>query len=436
MDRRTKVVERVKSLLIVLLACSAVLLASRTSLIRPLSDLLSPREDSGGANVYRVPVQRLEMARPVAMAALIPGEGRTLRYGVQYDTAACDALFQQGASLLVEALSSAGTPRRIGRQEWERALTQAPGLYFDFLGQLPLDVLAGWLSTPDCALTGTARRMALTVSDGQVLLCYHDTREEAYYACTAGVVNPDHLAQAVSGLSGNGAFFAFETEEYAALAPDTLLLPEEPQLPVYQSADPLSGEGGGLASLMDDLYFSRESTAFYSAGDEQVARSGGESLRLSRRGVLEYSCDAGSDSRYVIGAPGADPTLTEVGEYCRYLAQQTVGARCGQARLYLARAEQQGSALILEFEYCLNGAAVSLEGGSAASFQVENGRVVQFTLRFRSYAAGDQNTLLLPQRQAMAVLQQAGGSGRELRLVCVDQGGETAALQWAAGEGD
>ena len=40
------------------------------------------------------------------------------------------------------------------------------------------------------------------------------------------------------------------------------------------------------------------------------------------------------------------------------------------------------------------------------------------------------------QRQAMAVLQQAGGSGRELRLVCVDQGGETAALQWAAGEED
>ena len=74
MDKRTKVVERAKSLLIVLLACSAVLLASRTSLIRPLSDLLSPAQDSGGANVYRVPVQRLEMARPVAMAALIPGE--------------------------------------------------------------------------------------------------------------------------------------------------------------------------------------------------------------------------------------------------------------------------------------------------------------------------------------------------------------------------
>ena len=434
MDRGTRVKERVKSLLIVLLACSAVLLASRTALIRPLSDLLSPKADSGGASVYRVPVQRAEMARPVAMAALIPGEGHTLRCGVQYDTAACDALFQQGASLLVEALSSAGTPREIDRQEWERALTAAPGLYFDFLGQLPLNVLAGWLSAPDCTLTGTARRMALTVSGEQVLLCYYDALEQAYYACTAGVVNPDHLAQAVSGLSGNGAFFAFEAEEYAALAPDTLLLPEEPELHVYQSANPLSGEGGGLASLIDDLFFSEESTAFYSAGDEQVARSGGESLRLSRRGVLEYSCDTGDDSRYVIGGPNGAPTLAETGEYCRYLAQQTVGVRCGQARLYLARTERQGAALLLEFDYCLDGAAVSLEGGSAASFLVEDGRVVQFTMRFRCYTAGEDNALLLPQRQAVAVLQQMGGSGRELRLVCLDQGGETVSLQWAAGE--
>ena len=75
MDKRTKVVERAKSLLIVLLACSAVLLASRTSLIRPLSDLLSPAQDSGGANVYRVPVQRLEMARPVAVGGPDPRGG-------------------------------------------------------------------------------------------------------------------------------------------------------------------------------------------------------------------------------------------------------------------------------------------------------------------------------------------------------------------------
>ena len=436
MDKRTKVVERVKSLLIVLLACSAVFLASRTSLSRPLGDLFSPQSDSGGANVYQVPTQRLEMARPVAMAAAIPGEGRILRYGVQYDADSCDALFQQGASLLVEALSSADTPREISRQEWEQAMSTAPGLYFDFLGQLPLDVLASWLSAPDCTLTGTARRMALAVQDGQVVLCYYDTEKQSYYACTAGVVNPDHLAQAVSGLSGNGAFFAFEGEGYTSLAPDTLLLPEEPEAPLYQSANPLSGESSSLSALLEDLYFPVESTAFYSAGDEQVARNGGESVRLSRRGVLEYSCDGLEDSRYVIGGQENKAGVIEAAEYCRYLAQQTLGERCGQARLYLSRAAEDSGALRLDFEYCLNGAAVSLEGGSAASFLVENGRVVQFTLRFRSYTAGGQTALLLPQRQAMAVLEQLGDTGRELRLVYTDRGGETVSAQWAAGEGE
>ena len=54
---------------------------------------------------------------------------------------------------------------------------------------------------------------------------------------------------------------------------------------------------------------------------------------------------------------------------------------------------------------------------------------VHATLMF----VGDLMCLSSQQRGAK---QQAGGSGRELRLVCVDPGGETAALQWAAGEED
>ena len=162
MTKRMKVIEGIKSLLILLLICSAVFLASRTALRGPLTDLLSPELNTNTAGVYHLPTQRVEMARPVRMAAAIPGEGRTLRYGVQYDPAACDALFQQGASLLVEALSSASQPREISREEWQRALTAAPNLYFDFLGRLPLALLANWLSAPDCTLTGTARQLVLT----------------------------------------------------------------------------------------------------------------------------------------------------------------------------------------------------------------------------------------------------------------------------------
>lgn len=436
MTKRMKVIEGIKSLLILLLICSAVFLASRTALRGPLTDLLSPELNTNTAGVYHLPTQRVEMARPVRMAAAIPGEGRILRYGVQYDPAACDALFQQGASLLVEALSSASQPREISREEWQRALTAAPNLYFDFLGRLPLALLANWLSAPDCTLTGTARQLVLTTEGEKVLLCYRDTEENKYYAWTAGVVNPEHLVQAVSTLSDNGAFFAFESEEYAAIDPDTLILQDTPQPGVYQSANPLNGEGDGLTQILNDLYFPQESTAFYSAGDEQVARNGGESIRLSRRGVLEYSCDSTGDSRYVITDRREICTLTEIGDYCRFLTQRALGQRCGQARLYLsAIGQEEDGSVNLSFDYCLEGARVSLEGGPAASFLVKDGRVVQFTLRCRRYTLSEQTALLLPERQAMAILEQLDGQGEELQLLYLDQGGEAVSAQWAAGSG-
>lgn len=430
MNDRTRMRERIKSVLILLLACSAVFLASRTSLRGPLTDLLRPGGGGSHSSTYLMPTQGVEMARPVRMAAAIPGEGHTLRCGVQYDLATSDALFQRGANLLAEALSSAGQPRQIGREDWQRALTAAPGLYFDFLGQLPLEMLANWMSVSDCTLTGTVRQMALTVEEGEVLLCYRDTETGDYYACTAGVVNPDHLTQAVSGLTDNGAFFAFESEEYAILAPDVLLLRDTPQLGVYQSGNPLGSGREGLTQILDDLYFSQESASFYSAGDEQVARNGGESVRMSRRGVVEYSCDSVQDSRYVI-ADGEEATLGEIGDYCRFLAQRTLGQRCRQARLYLDTVQQEAEGLRLNFNYCLEGARVSLEGGAAASFLVQEGRVVQFTLRCRCYTATQQSGLLLPERQALAVLKDMDGEEAQLQLIYPDQGGETVSAQWA-----
>ena len=237
-------------------------------------------------------------------------------------------------------------------------------------------------------------------------------------------------------LSDNGAFFALESEEYAAIDPDTLILQDTPQPGVYQSATPLNGEGDGLTQILNDLYFPQESTAFYSAGDERVARNGGESIRLSRRGVLEYSCDSTGDSRYVITDRREICTLTEIGDYCRFLTQRALGQRCGQARLYLsAIGQEEDGSVTLSFDYCLEGARVTLEGGPAASFLVKDGRVVQFTLRCRRYTLSEQTALLLPERQAMAILEQLDGRGEELQLLYLDQGGETVSAQWAAGSG-
>ena len=154
-------IERLKSALIVLLSCSAVFL-----LVRTQAAIVSS-EDSGTA--YQAEAEGSSStespgatARPLRMAAAIQRGSEVVRYGVQYDQEGTDSLYQQSYSLLVEALSSASQPRAVGETEFQQALSTAPGLYFDWQGEIPVAVLNGWLSVDSQTLTGTVRRMVLT----------------------------------------------------------------------------------------------------------------------------------------------------------------------------------------------------------------------------------------------------------------------------------
>ena len=186
-NRRIWTVELLKDVLISLLTISALWLAAQTPLVPPLRGLL--REE--GRQTAPGQVQgdsRSSGALPMAMVANIPvGAGlpdsfsvpegtEGIRCGLQYDQAACQELFQQVAGSLVEALSSAGEPERIGRQQWESALTSSLGVYMDFQGQIPMPVLAGWLSGGDTPLTATVRRMVLAVWEDGVDLYYRDEK--------------------------------------------------------------------------------------------------------------------------------------------------------------------------------------------------------------------------------------------------------------------
>lgn len=88
----------------------------------------------------------MEMVRPVRMAAVGRSGETTIRYGAQYDQQSTDALFQQVANLLVEALSDGGEMSPVSQWEWRTALTSPPSLYFDLMEGVPLSVLTGWLT--------------------------------------------------------------------------------------------------------------------------------------------------------------------------------------------------------------------------------------------------------------------------------------------------
>ena len=434
-SKKRRAVELAKDVLIVLLTCSALWLAARTQLMDPLSGLLGedgtqmvagPDQGTageGGALVPMAMVVNLPREEPPAGSGLPQAEGT--RAGILYDQAACQELFQQVAGPLAEALSGAETPEEITRIRWEEVLTDRLGIYLDFQGEIPLPVLTGWLSGEQVQGNASIRRLVLAVEEEQVVLYCRNEENGRYYRCPCGTVSASALTETLSAVQGREVFYAFEAEEYADLDPDTLLFDGLFALETYTASNSAAGQGA-LAGLAEDLGFPLDSTSFYTT-DEQVARSGDDSVRLSDRGVAVYTAGEGAG---VLSPAGGD--LLDCVEACRQTALSVLSPRGGEARLYLLSAVRAQEGWEIDFGYSLNGVPVQLEEGYAARFQVSGGRIEQLTMYLRSYASSGEETAVLPARQASAALRVEGLEGRELLLVYADGGGDTLAAGWAA----
>ena len=443
MEHKRRYIELAKNVLIVLLTASALWLTAQTPLSAPFRGLL--REDRGQA----VPGQAQNVSQgmgalPMAMVAnlpagtdlpgglSLPAGAEGVRCGLQYDQAACQELLQQVAGPLVEALSSAGDPEPVSRGQWEDALTKTLGVYMDFQGEVPLPVLVGWLSGGDTRLTAHVRRLALTVWEDGIDLYYRDEETGSCYRCRSEVADSFSLAEALSGLTDNGAFYAFESELYRELDPDTLLLPDAPAPAAYTVSNPMSAGQETLQALVQDLGFSLNSTSFYST-DERVARSGDDSVRLSDRGVAQYQYEGrGGGGLFPVRERGSGGVLFSSVETCRQIALSAMAARCGEARLYLMSVRSTEEGWEIEFGYSLDGIPVLTEGGSAARVVVEGGEVVQFSLYLRSYTDSGTTSLVLPPRQGAAALAARGLAGEELLLTYTDSGSDTMYAGWSA----
>ncbi len=444
-DKKVRAVELGKDVLIVLLTALGVWLILQTPLAAPLHSLLG-EEGRQTASGQAQGGDRVEGALPLTMVVNLPApsglpegmgtpEGTEgMRCAVQYDREGCQALFQQVAGPLAEALSNAGQPEPVSRAAWEAALTRMTGVYMDFQGEIPLPVLVGWLTGGPTQLTGTVRRLILTVQDGRTALYYQDADSGECFRCRTTAASSSTLKEMLTELTGNGAFYAFESELYEGLDPDTLLLPAAPVPAVYTAADPVSGGQTALEALVQDLGFSLNSTSFYST-DEQVARSGDDSVRLSDRGVAQYQYEGnGSGGLFPVLRQGEAGPLFDSVETCRQVALSALGSRCGEARLYLMSVTEEEGGWEIQFGCSLDGIPILLDQGCAARFQVRERQIVQFTLCLRSYTAAAGSSLVLPPRQAAAALAAQGLEGEELLLTYTDSGGDAVAVSagWSA----
>ena len=442
--RRHSGLERLKSLLIVLLTLSAMVLTLRVLMfselagqgpqgwLENLSSLFqaepaAPTADSGSTG------QAAAAAQPVRIAVFDGSE----RFAVQYDMEQSGRLFDAVGILLSEALSSASSPARVPEETWREAL-RSPGVWFDFLGEIPLEALYAWMGEggTNPSLIHTARQVAVALNgEGQVCLYYHNELDGLFYACQTQVAYAGHMDELVSGYGGNGASFVFELEEdsgYAELDPYVLLSASAPSPVVYRASNPLSNpDDSTVAQLQAAVSFQAQSDALYAVPGGLRLRVGRETLEIGSDGTVTYHTSEEEPTRYPIGS---ESTVTELVEVTRRLAAETVGRTCGSAQLYLAGVEEQADGTTeVRFGYSLNGAAVLLpEDGWAARFTVRDRQITDYTLRFRSYEETAEHSLLLPVRQAAAALGALSPEGRELVLCYTDNGGETVQAGWAA----
>ncbi len=426
-DKRRRTLERAKTALIVLLTLSALVLVFRSPLVQS-AGLPSLFDQGLTDNVSAAPqAQALSSAAiPVRMAV-----GTALsRYGVQYDQDAVDALFDQTASLLGEALASADSPSGLGEAAWQQLLS-GECIYFGYLSPIPLSVLSDQLTggVSSSALAGSTRHIVLAAGgDGMLTLSYQG-EDGGFYQCATALDASLHLEPIISSADPNGASFAFESSTLPDVVdPYTLFIEEDVSALIYDSAVPLSlSDGGQVSALLAALAFSDQNQAPVNDGYTFV--DGEDTLRLLQGGSVVYH--ASGEGRYT-----AQPGLSGAVDAAWALAEAAIVPLCGQARLYLLSAqadETQEDCYTVTFGYCLNGSAVHLyEDGWAAVFEVEDGVVTDFTIRLRTYSATTQQALLLPAEKAAAALTALTQSPRELTIQYRDTGGDQAQPYWNA----
>lgn len=452
--KNRRVIEWGKSLLIVLLSISALYLLGSTQLymdgattgqswVASLLSALPGREEPQPTQPIGVWSQGTTV-RPVRMV-ITTTHGRM---GIQYDRESVDQMFSQLTNSLADALAECAPPTPSSKSQFQALLGgDNPGVYLDFLGEVPLANLSAWLSggrIPNENLTHTVRRLLLTVTDGgEVLLYYINEETGLYYACKTDQSLAERLEQFVAEISPNGATFAFEAgEEYADLEPYTLFEGgATPRPDTYaatnpvpiQSVDTGSGYGAPLDGLVRSLSFNPQTTS-YRNRDAVVIQEGGEKLFVFDSGVVSYQAAILDGSRFPILGGGEALSPWEIVGSAWALMEQSVAPLCGEARLFVGRVEQtQEGTTAVYFGYQLGGAPVLVGAdGYAARVEFSGGTITGFRLQLRSYAYLGEGPKVLPELQATAALDALDGKGTELMLYYPDARDKEVSAAWGA----
>ncbi len=339
-----------------------------------------------------------------------------------YDARALEEYYSRYSAALAEALGSAGEPELITADDWEEAIS-GRGIYLDYYADFQLSSLAIWLGTEmnSGAAVHTARRICLSLADGEVQLYYLHGRTGDAYRCTTEL-SYTVISDRVSESTPNGAQFVFEMDEDFSLV--------DPYMVVTSGTIEVTSVSGGTTlnqsnadGLMEAFGINPNLARGYTETDgTDVYLEGSVMLRLGGNGLLRYT------NRTDLGEPSGDLSPTDAIELTRGILEDTVGLSSGVATLRLTYImfDTQTREWTLRYDYTIDGLPVSIAGRtSAAEFHLTGAVVTSADIFFASYSYTGSSEHPLPAVLEAALVQTEGGG--EPRLVYVDVNGSVAA---------
>ena len=421
-----RVIELLKDLLIILLTCSAILLAWQTPMVTHLRGWVAPPVQSA------VPESRQSGGAVVPYA--ICARNELGLYGVSYDDTLVGRTFERFSPLLGEALATAGEARRITWSAF-RALLEAPGVYCSLQGEPPLSAISALLGG-ESAPEGNASALVLAWDGSRVLLGWRSG--DLYYEAPTQVAYQGHLDDALSEFSPNSAAFAYALAEtdpvYGVLDPWVLASMAAPRPLVYSAAFPdLAGDSAALEQLLGDLGFLSGVDAAYETPVGLAITENGDRLQVSSAGAVTFR--AGEESRFPVSTAGERPTAAEAAHSAWDLLDRTVQTWEGAGAFVLTGVTASADGWTVTFHSRLDGIPVLTgENGWSARFVIEGRKISDFTLFLRLYTATEETSVIPSDRLAAAAMASMPGSGGALTLFYRDNLGATVSAGWRAGE--